>query len=528
MVPNYRRGRFFGRAINYVLTDKADPSKPRGGARILGMANVTSVETAGVEMAAFARLSSRCRRAMIHWTFSLAPGEHLPDAELAKITREIRADVFGLDDTHQSFTVVHDVVSERDVQRADRHARRFPEAAKPHHGCLHVHDVANAISTATGRTADDHWDSQINLRLQAKCRELEKRYGLKELRGYIPKDEMAEDREPRYRDLGKPSTGQVTREMRTGTRPLIDDQDIITPALERSSWDETAAALADIGIVLLPAGKDKAGHTKGLTLADAHSPDRRAKLSQFLKHGAKTLEARFNESYDDWIARASVMPTPAKMIDRDPERTTLLRQFEVAKRAHKQRNDGWALERRNLTARHARQKMALNASLAADIPSAADETRIQLLLTQASACERKRIENLRRLYRQLRARQRCEALAATQKAERAALKARRPGRQPAWASWLKEQASLGIEAAARVLERLTHRLAQRNLVEAITEPAAPPVEHSLVLAPAPEARRAPAPRSLRPPVPAPQEPTLSEWQKRDYDRRNEQWSRERK
>jgi hypothetical protein len=527
MVPNLRRGRHFDRGITYVLHDKQDRTKPRAGARLIVMENVTSIETAGIEMRAFASLSPRCKRPMAHYTASLAPGERLDDDKWRLVIDRLNRKVFGLDASHQYVGVVHGVLSTRAELLAHRHSRRFPDATRPHHGCEHIHLIINLISTVTGRTTDDHWDANINLRLQAECRELERDLGLKQLRAYIPKEEIDPDGPPRLRDLGKPSTGQLANEMRTGMRPLIDDQDIIAPALEQSGWAATIKALADIGIMFKPA-TDKNGATKGLSLVDAHDTKRSAKLSQFIANGMKMLEERLGESFDNYVARASAMPTPARMPDRDPERTALLRQFEAAKRAHEQRDDTWARERRDLGTKHARQTSEQKAALKNDAPSAEDETRIQLLLTRMTAAERKRIEHLRRLYRQARARQQRVALAAAQKAEKAALTARKPRRQPTWASWLGQQTAHGSEAAARVLERLTRRLAQRGLVEAVADVAAPSVERSITkMQPDQKAPRTPPTRSPQPPAPAPHQPALSEQQRQAYDRRNRGWARER-
>jgi hypothetical protein len=252
----------------------------------------TDPEGAALVMDATAAKSARCRQPAYHFIITFDP----KDAAAGKVTPEVKRQVadailrdMGLSE-HQAL-----VYSHRDTDHP------------------HLHFLVNRVHPTRHIAFDRHQDGR---RLAGIVQERAREFGLNILR---PRDlEKERDRE-RVDDLSDmppaPTDAEYWKARREGREaqvPFARDEIAALRGLLKDdfagarSWPDLSARLARHGITLERKGQ-------GLILTDGA---RVAKLSDMGK-GVRfqTLEARFGERYDDFLARSA-----ADRLARSPER----------------------------------------------------------------------------------------------------------------------------------------------------------------------------------------------------------------
>jgi len=215
----------FGGRIAYVQ---------KGGDAVCEIRNLTSVDTAAVEMNATAALSRRCQSPSYHVILSWAALEHPTDAQMVEAA-DHALERLGMAE-HQAVLAIH---RDRDHQ--------------------HIHIVVNRVHPGTHRAASTSHDFA---KLERACREIEHRQGWSADRGrfqaeVVTRADGGEEVQlvagPRDRSNGRPTQGELALERRTGRRPLSAivgaGRDAIAAAIsDARSWTEMNQRLAPLGV----------------------------------------------------------------------------------------------------------------------------------------------------------------------------------------------------------------------------------------------------------------------------------------
>lgn len=450
MIPNITTGSDFGGLIDYLIENRDH--------EVLDLQGVSSVDLAADEMGAVATLSNRAKAKLLHLSLSAAheDGALSSDRWLAAADRMEGA--FGLTG-HQRVVVRH--------------------KDKTHD---HVHVFWCTISVETGRTPPKRWflrkgyaidgigphalsDDQVARvpaahrarrtydfillrRAQHLCRQLEREYGLRQLRS--PEQAAA------ARVAGAkraPSVGQQKRAERTGSAPLFERADEIRVALDQTDWPSKRWALAALGLDLEPVFRTTRNgeELRGLVIFDRADPGNRMKASQLdtatTKYGWRKLEERHTSgaaTLAAWWPERGPAPFAPAAHAKDPV-TDLKQEFDLV------------VERHKLLEREKRERLR---SLRQDQKRDERAKRRELMRERAAQAAAIEPGQRRAFYARFDAEMRRAALAALAERHENLVSLLRRTRKPSWLEFLQVLAHAGDVRARRLTEKraLPHKM----------------------------------------------------------------------
>lgn len=205
----------------------------KDGAAFMEVRNLTSLETAAIEMSAVAGLNTRINDPGYHVILSWGEGEHPTDEQMVEAA-DRALEALGMAD-HQAVFGVH---RDRDHQ--------------------HIHMVINRIHPVKFRGNNCGHDFA---KLEKVCRRVERVQGWSQDRGRFkveidpenPEDiSLVKYENDRARHVDKPprpTQTEIRYEMREGREPLDDLKDDITSVcLDARSWEEIGEKLRALGV----------------------------------------------------------------------------------------------------------------------------------------------------------------------------------------------------------------------------------------------------------------------------------------
>lgn len=443
MIPNITTGADFEGLIDYLVENRDH--------EVLDARGVSSVALAAQEMEAVAALSHRAKVKLIHLSLSAAheDGKLLGSRWLEAVDRHEQA--FGLAG-HQRVVVRH--------------------KDKTHD---HVHVFWCTISIETGQTPPKRWflrkgfaqenigpqalseeqaarvpvqhrarrtyDFILLRRAQHLCRQLERDFGLRQLRS--PEQSAAARLAGEER---APSSGQKKRAERTGASPIIDRAPEIRLALNERDWAAKRRALLKMNLDLEPVFRvTKNGpELRGLVIFDRSDPGNRMKASQLdtahVKYGWRKLQERHEHdapTLEQWWPHREVLPFAPPTLEN--ERTSRLKgQFELLTEQHRIAE---AEKRARLSALRRKQKLEIAAK--------------RLALTKQRAAEAAKLApgERRRFYSQFAKTVRAPELVKLTVLHREQAIQHVRSRKATWTEFLQFAAAAGDVDAQRLLVR---------------------------------------------------------------------------
>ncbi|MHB8347895.1 MAG: TraI/MobA(P) family conjugative relaxase [Acidiferrobacterales bacterium] len=472
-------GSSFAELSRYVAKTRAgaEPELAVRGIDLGAVDREEALETVIAALDAAASLSKRCRRPLYHFSLNWPDGE-TPTAAQAFAAADAARAALGMAD-HQALYALH-----RD---------------KAHH---HVHAVLNRVHPQTGRAVSPRRDY---LTLDRVCREIELAQGWRHTPGphvvvglseCASVQSVASAVEPAasgvrvirqypVRDPERPAPrapGAAAHDARRGPdEPSFQRWLQATPAAALaacfarpdSSWAELHAVLADLGVVVMPAGS-------GYLLQDKAS-GMTAKLSQVRRGFAQAVKA-----YGPFVPRdparpcaprppTYTFPSPGRARaagERAEARAALRARYErdrTADRAGRQQARRQALAR--LKVRQESERRGLQRALQAERRSLtrihpARSIALQVARAVTAMAAAKAREQLRLRHRE----------------ERTPLhrRYRSPGLD--WRAWLERAADAGDTAAARALRGMRYQTGRAAAIQAATLGYTEPLRPVSVLA----------------------------------------------
>ncbi len=459
-------GSSFAELSRYVakMRGRADPELAVRQIDLGAVDREEALETVIAAMDAAASLSRRCRRPLYHFSLNWPEGE-TPSAAQAFAAADAACAALGMAD-HQALYALH-----RD---------------KAHH---HVHVLVNRVHPQTGRAVSPRRDY---LTLDRVCREIELAQGWRHTPGphvvvglseFASMQSVASAVEPgasgvrvirQYpaRDPERPAPrapGAAAHDARRGPdEPSFQRWLQATPAAALaacfarpdSNWAELHEVLADLGVVVMPAGS-------GYLLQDKAS-GMTAKLSQVRRGFAQAVKA-----YGPFVPRDPARPCaprpPTYSASQTPEharaageraeaRAALRARYErdrAADQAGRQQARRQALAR--LQVRQESERRGLQRALQAERRS----------LTRIHPARSIALQVARAVTAMAAAKER-EQLRLRHREERAQLHRRYRGPGLDWRAWLERAAEAGDAVAARALRGVRYQAGRAAAIQAAT------------------------------------------------------------